>query len=68
MSTFINSLKWVTPIKLSELTGYTVKAIQNKIDSGVWRYGKIWIKGPDNRRLINTEEYERWAESQLKSR
>ena len=62
------NVRWVTPAKFADMSGYTVKAIQNKIDSGVWLYGKLWIKAPDNRRLINIEEYERWAESQLKKR
>lgn len=51
MSALKNTLRWVTPKRFSELTGYTVKAVNNKIDSGVWRYGKLWTKGPDNRRL-----------------
>ena len=58
--------KWVTPKKFSELTGYTVKALEHKMDDGVWRQGTVWIKAPDNRRLINLQEYDRWVVSQLR--
>lgn len=58
--------KWVTAKKFSELTGYTIKAVEHKMDDGVWRQGKIWIKAPDNRRLINLKEYDLWVESQVR--
>ncbi|GAA4652040.1 hypothetical protein GCM10023116_43240 [Kistimonas scapharcae] len=58
------SVTWVLPNKLSELTGYTVKSIENKMEQGVWPQGRIWKKAPDGRRVINKKEYDRWAESQ----
>lgn len=37
-------------IKLAaELTGYTAKAIQRKIQDGVWPEGVMWKKAPDER-------------------
>ena len=44
------------------VTGYTEKAMQQKIDSGVWREGHEWKKAPDGRRLIDLEGYDRWVE------
>lgn len=46
----------------SVLTGYTEKAIQQKIDGGVWREGHEWRKAPDGRRLVDMQGYERWVE------
>ncbi|MBT2325546.1 excisionase [Variovorax paradoxus] len=51
----------VTIKKAEELTGYTEKAINTKIDEGVWRCGKEWHKAPDGRRIIDIEGYERWV-------
>lgn len=51
----------VTVEKASEETGYTKKAIERKIDSGVWPEGMVWIKAPDGRRLIDMAGYDAWA-------
>lgn len=56
-------VKWVTLKKFSELTGYTPDAIYKKIERGVWLDGVIWRKAPDGRILLNTNEFERWVES-----
>lgn len=53
-------MNWVTIGKFSELSGYTVKAIQCKIDQGVWVYGIHWTHAPDNRRIINVAAVEDW--------
>ena len=64
MSVVFSPPKWM-PVKMfSEYSGYTVKAINNKIDNGIWKQGSLWKKAPDNRRIINTLEYEKWQESQ----
>ncbi|MGI9274288.1 MAG: hypothetical protein ACR2PT_05440 [Endozoicomonas sp.] len=60
----MSEIKWVKPRKLAEETGYTEKAILNKIDRGVWTQGKMWRKAPDGIRLINRQEYDKWVESQ----
>lgn len=44
------------------ITGYTVKAIERKIESGVWAEGGVVKKAPDGRRLISVEGYKRWVE------
>ncbi len=45
------------------LTGYTVKAIQRKIERGDWQEGKVWRRAPDGRILIDLIGYERWVEN-----
>lgn len=42
-------------------TGYTKKAVERKIATGVWREGREFVRAPDRRILIDTEAYERWA-------
>ncbi|AQZ96581.1 excisionase [Halopseudomonas phragmitis] len=59
----MSTVRWVLINRASELTGYTVNAIQHKIKGGVWPQGKLWRKAPDGRILINLEEFDRWAES-----
>jgi hypothetical protein len=56
-------VKWVLIKKASELTGYTEKALNNKIDDGVWAQGLHWKKAPDGRRMINLEKFEEWVET-----
>ncbi len=55
-------LKWVRIQKFAELSGYTKKAIERKIDKGQWPQGRIWRNSPDGRRQINIEEYNKWVE------
>lgn len=58
------TLKYVTIKKFEELTGYTEKAVRNKIDQGVFVQGKHYIRSPDRRIHINLEEYQKWVEGQ----
>lgn len=60
------SPKYVLLKKHAENTGYSVKALNQKIDAPVpvWIEGIHWRKSPDGKRQINTEEYERWVEGQ----
>ncbi|MDP2262007.1 MAG: hypothetical protein Q8K24_02500 [Hydrogenophaga sp.] len=57
-------IKWVLLKKHAELTGYSVGALEQKIDSPVpaWIEGIHWRKSPDGKRQINLEEYEKWVE------
>ena len=56
-------IKWITINKMADETGYTIKALRDKISKGVWAQGTIWRKAPDNRILFNREEYNKWAVS-----
>jgi len=55
-------LKWVKIEKLAVETGYTVKALRRKIESGVFIEGVIWRKSPDGRIHIHVKNYEKWVE------
>jgi hypothetical protein len=43
------------------LTGYTIKAIERKIERGDWQERKVWIRAPDGRIVIDLRGYERWV-------
>src|SRR5882672_3279216 len=44
------------------LTGYSVKAMERKIERGDWQEGKVWRRTPDGRILIDVLGYQRWVE------
>ena len=44
------------------VTGYTVKAMQRKIERGDWQEGKLWRRAPDGRIVIDLEGYQKWVE------
>lgn len=46
------------------ITGYSVKAMERKIERGDWPEGKLWKRAPDGRILIDMMGYQRWVESQ----
>lgn len=56
-------VRYVLPRLAALVTGYTEDAIEKKMDRGVWRVGKEYVKAPDGRRLVDLEGYERWVES-----
>src|SRR5208283_4794701 len=44
------------------LTGYSVKAMERKIERGDWQEGKVWRRAPDGHILIDVLGYQRWVE------
>ena len=51
-------------LPLAELmTGYTVKAMERKIERGDWQEGKVWRRAPDGRILIDVQGFQRWVEN-----
>lgn len=62
-----HTVRYVLPAKFEELTGYTVKAVERKIESGVWREGHEFRRAPDGRILIDLEGYDRWVENQKRA-
>jgi hypothetical protein len=44
------------------LTGYSVKAMERKIERGDWQEGKVWKSAPDGRIVIDVLGYQRWVE------
>lgn len=66
--------RWVriSPLKLlpeadweisiaSLVTGLTVRAMEQKIDSGVWKREEVWDIGPDGKRYLYIPGYEKWV-------
>jgi hypothetical protein len=45
------------------LTGYSVKAMQRKIERGDWQEGKVWKHAPDGRIVIDMVGYHKWVEN-----
>jgi hypothetical protein len=43
------------------ITGYTVKAMERKIERGDWLEGKVWRRAPDGHILIDLVGYENWV-------
>jgi hypothetical protein len=44
------------------VTGYTVKAIERKIERGDWIEGQVWRRAPDGHIMVDLQGYERWVE------
>lgn len=44
------------------VTGYSVKAMERKIERGDWIEGKVWRRAPDGRIVIDLIGYQRWVE------
>jgi len=42
-------------------SGYTDKAIREKIRKGVFPEGEVWLRSPDNRILISIEGFNQWV-------
>lgn len=45
------------------VTGYSVKAMERKIERGDWVEGKVWRRAPDGRILIDLTGYQKWVEN-----
>jgi hypothetical protein len=46
----------------SLLTGYSVKAMERKIERGDWHRDKVWRRAPDGRIVIDLVGYQKWVE------
>jgi hypothetical protein len=62
VTTILNTAPYVVIEKASELTGYTRRAIEEKIAKGIWLEGREWVHAPDGRRLISMKGFEQWVE------
>ena len=45
------------------ITGYSVKAMERKIERGDWVEGKVWRRAPDGRILLDLIGYQKWVEN-----
>lgn len=62
MTAILHTAPYVVIEKAAELTGYTRRAIEEKIAKGIWLEGREWVHAPDGRRLISMKGFERWVE------
>jgi hypothetical protein len=58
----VATARYVLPALAQILTGYTVKAMERKIERGDWAEGKVWVRAPDGRILIDIVGYHKWVE------
>lgn len=55
-------LEWCLIPVFCAATGYTPKAVQRKIEDGVWIEDKHYIRARDGHITMNLQEYYRWVE------
>ena len=55
-------IKYVLLPLFAVMTGYSEKAVRNKIQEGVWLQGKHYRKAPDGRITMDMEEYYQWVQ------
>ena len=60
----MSDVRYVTVKKFASESGYTPHAIYSKIKRGDWLEGKVYVKAPDGRVLIDKEGYEEWLLNQ----
>ena len=53
-------MRYVLIKKASELTGYSIQAIESKIAKAQWLEGAHYVKAPDGRVFIDLQGVERW--------
>lgn len=55
------SSRFISISEHSDLTGYTEDEIQQRINSGMWAEGEVWIWGANLERLIDMQGFNEWA-------
>jgi hypothetical protein len=58
----VSTSRYVLLPLANAITGYTVKAMQRKIERGEWVEGKVWVRAPDGHILISISGFEMWVE------
>jgi hypothetical protein len=59
----VASSNYVTIGLAATLTGLSPKAIEAKIQGGVWLQGREYRKAPDGRLYVNVRGFEAWVET-----
>ncbi len=54
-------VRFVLIPRFCDLTGYTDKAVRRKIEDGVWREGREYVRAPDGHITMDLEGYEKWV-------
>lgn len=60
---FVAPARYVLLSVANAITGYSVKAMERKIERGDWPEGKLWRRAPDGHILIDLMGYQKWVES-----
>jgi len=47
----------------SAITGYTVKAMERKIERGDWVEGRVYVRAPDGHIMVDVIGFQKWVES-----
>lgn len=50
--------------RFAELTGYSEKAVYEKIRTGAWVQGRQFKRAPDGHILVDLQEFDKWVEGQ----
>lgn len=58
----MTEVRYVRIPRFCEITGWTVKAVERKIEDGVWVEGREYRRAPDRNILIDMKGYDRWVE------
>jgi hypothetical protein len=58
----VNPARYVLLPLATVVTGYSVKAMERKIERGDWAEGKVWVRAPDGRILVDLIGYQKWVE------
>lgn len=61
------SKRYIRIAKFADETGYSVKAVEKKIEDGVWLEGTHYIRAPDRTIHMEMGAYYKWLESQKPS-
>ena len=60
---FIAPARYVLLAVATQMTGYSIKAMECKISRGDWQEEKVWRRAPDGRILIDIAGFEKWVEN-----
>ncbi|WP_139558304.1 MerR family transcriptional regulator [Methylotetracoccus oryzae] len=58
----MNTFKYATIRKFSDMCGYSEEGIRQNIKKGIWREKIHWIRAPNGRILINILGVQAWFE------
>ena len=57
----MSTSRYVTLELFAEMSGYSRKAIERKIEDGVFLEGREYRRAPDGRLLIDLQGFEKWV-------
>jgi hypothetical protein len=64
MSIALLPARYVRTHVFEAITGYSAKAVERKIATGVWTEGREYRRAPDGHVLVDMKGYEKWVEKQ----